>query len=161
MEYLIWKGATLSCKDDSGRTPLEYAWITCMTFSTFILLKYGGRMSGEHLDKYPWRFLDLIKHRLPSVHLFQLLLSNNFEFRKLLPVNLEKLRNIKWMNRSYHFWKSLSNLCHSRTSVVYPYLQDTGVQFMRSIDTLDLPKLLQGFLMLDDLDQSVRLPTEF
>jgi len=30
MEYLIKKGATLSCKDDSGRTPLEYAWITCM-----------------------------------------------------------------------------------------------------------------------------------
>ena len=52
-------------------------------------------MSGEHLDKFPWRLLDLIKHRLPSVHLFQLLLSNNFEFRKLLPVNLEKLRNIK------------------------------------------------------------------
>jgi hypothetical protein len=59
----------------------------------------------------------------------------------------------------YHIYLGIP--CHSRTSVVYPYLQDTGVQFMRSIDTLDLPKLLQGFLMLDDLDQSVRLPTEF
>jgi hypothetical protein len=38
---------------------------------------------------------------------------------------------------------------------------DTGVQFIRSINTLGLPKFLQGFLMFDDFDQSVRLSTEF
>ena len=38
---------------------------------------------------------------------------------------------------------------------------DTGVQFISSINTLGLPKLLQGFLMFDDFDQSVRLSTEF
>jgi len=74
-----------------------------MTFSNFILLKYCGRMSGEHLDKFPWRLWDLIKYQLPSVHLFQPLLSSNFEFMKSLPVYLEKLRNLKSMNRSYHF----------------------------------------------------------
>jgi hypothetical protein len=24
------------------------------TFSTYILLKYGGQTSGEHLDTFPW-----------------------------------------------------------------------------------------------------------
>jgi ankyrin repeat protein len=49
MEYLIQQGATLSCKDDSGRTPLEHAMMTYRTSSTFILLKYGGRISGDIL----------------------------------------------------------------------------------------------------------------
>ena len=39
MEYLIQKGATLSCKDERGRTPLEHAMMTYKTSSTFILLK--------------------------------------------------------------------------------------------------------------------------
>ena len=44
--YVLYKGATLSCKDDSGRIPLEHAMMTYRTFSTFILLNYGERISG-------------------------------------------------------------------------------------------------------------------
>ena len=97
MEYLIQQGATLSCKDDSGRTPLEHAMMTYRTSSTFILLKYGGRISGEHLDKFPWNLRSWygpIQDQIPNVHLFRLLLKSNFEFRTFLPVYLEKLRDL-------------------------------------------------------------------
>ena len=53
MEYLLYKGATLSCKGDSGRTPLEHAMMTYRTSSTFIVLYYGGRISGIYLV-YIW-----------------------------------------------------------------------------------------------------------
>jgi len=168
MEYLIKQGATLSCKDDSGRTPLEHAMMTYRTFSTFILLKYGGRISGEHLDKFPWKHYGLnedIQDQIPNVHLFRLLLRSNFEFRKFLPVYLEKLRDLKSTESFLSFLKeveqplSLKDQC--RISIRNMIYTDTGVQFIRSINTLGLPQLLQGFLMFDDFDQSVRLPTEF
>ena len=53
MEYLLYKGATLTCKGDSGRTPLEHAMMTYRTSSTFIVLYYGGRISGIYLV-YIW-----------------------------------------------------------------------------------------------------------
>jgi len=168
MEYLIKQGATLSCKDDSGRTPLEHAMMTYRTFSTFILLKYGGRISGEHLDKFPWNLHSWdgdIQDQIPNVHLFRLLLRSNFEFRKFLPVYLEKLRDLKSTESFLSFLKeveqplSLKDQC--RISIRNMIYTDTGVQFIRSINTLGLPQLLQGFLMFDDFDQSVRLPAEF
>ena len=168
MEYLIKKGATLSCKDDSGRTPLEHAMMKYRTFSTYILLKYGGQTSGEHLDTFPWSLCswgETIQDQIPNVHLFRLLLRSNFEFRKLLPVYLEKLRDLKSTESFLLFLKeveqplSLKDQC--RISIRNMISTDTGVQFIRSINTLGLPQLLQGFLMFDDFDQSVRLSTEF
>ena len=168
MEYLIQQGATLSCKDDSGRTPLEHAMMTYRTSSTFILLKYGGRISGEHLDKFPWNprsWYGPIQDQIPNVHLFRLLLKSNFEFRTFLPVYLEKLRDLTSTESFLSFLKefeqplSLKNQC--RIAIRNMISTDTGVQFIRSINTLGLPKLLQGFLMFDDFDQSVDLPAEF
>jgi hypothetical protein len=37
-----------------GRKPLEHAMMKYRTFLTYILLKYGGQTSGEHLDTFPW-----------------------------------------------------------------------------------------------------------
>ena len=165
MEYLIKKGATLSCKDYRGRTPLEEAMITYRTFSTYILLKYGGRISSEQLDTFSWSRGRGIKQLFPNVHFFRLLLRSNFEFRKLLPVYLEQLRDLQSTESFLSFLKeidqplSLKDQC--RISIRNMISTDTGVQFISSINTLGLPKLLQGFLMFDDFDQSVRLPTEF
>jgi len=168
MEYLIKKGATLSCKDDKGRTPLEHAMMTYRTFSTFILLKYGGRISGKYLDKFPLsrhsRNQD-IPDQIPNVHLFRLLLRSNFEFKRCLPVYLDKIRDLKSTESFLSFLKeveqplSLKDQC--RISIRNMISTDTGVQFIRFINTLGLPKSLQGFLMFDDFDQSVRLPAEF
>ena len=165
MEYLIQKGATLSCKDERGKTPLGYAMITYMTFSTFILLKYGGRISGKYVDK----FLKSLRSRgglrqdhIPNVHLFRLLWKSNFEFRKLIPVYLEKIRDLKSTESILSFLKeveqplSLKDQC--RISIRNVISTDTGVQFISSINTLGLPKLLQGFLMFDDFDQCKGLP---
>jgi ankyrin repeat protein len=161
MEYLIQQGATLSCKDDSGRTPLEHAMMTYRTSSTFILLKYGGRISGEHLDKFPWNLHSRygpMQDQIPNLHLFRLLLKSNFEFWTFLPVYLEKIRDLTSTESFLSFLKefeqplSLKNQC--RIAIRNMISTDTGVQFIRSINILGLPKLLQGFLMFDDFDQS-------
>ena len=168
MEYLLYKGATLSCKGDSGRTPREHAMMTYRTSSTFILLKYGGRISGEHLDKFPWNlhsWYGPIQDQIPNVHLFRLLLKSNFEFSTFVPVYLEKLRDLTSTESFLSFLKefeqplSLKNQC--RIAIRNMISTDTGVQFIRSLNILGLPKLLQGFLMFDDFDQSIGLPTEF
>ena len=168
MEYLIKQGATLSCKDNSGRTPLDHAMMTYRTSSTFILLKYGGRILGEHLDKFPWNLKSWdgnIQDQIPNVHLFRLLLRSNFGFRKCLPVYLEKIQDLKSTESFSSFLKeveqplSLKDQC--RISIRNMISTDAGVQFIRSINTLGLPQLLLGFLMFDDFDQSVRLPAEF
>jgi ankyrin repeat protein len=168
MEYLIQQGATLSCKDDSGRTPLEHAVMTNRTSSTFIFLKYGARISGEHLDKFPWNlhsWYGSIQDQIPNVHLFRLLLKSNFEFSTFVPVYLEKLRDLTSTESFLSFLKefeqplSLKNQC--RIAIRNMIFTDTGVQFIRSLNILGLPKLLQGFLMFDDFDQSIGLPAEF
>ena len=165
MEYLIEKGATLSCKDDRGITPLDYAMLTYMTFSTFILLKYGGRISGKYVDK----FLKSLRSRgglrqdhIPNVHLFRLLWKSNFEFRKLIPVYLEKIRDLKSTESILSFLKEveqpLSLIDQCRISIRNMISTDTGVQFISSMNSLGLPKSLQGFLMFDDIDQCKGLP---
>ena len=167
MEYLIKKGATLSWKDVRGRTPLECAMMTHRTISTFILLKYGGRISGEHLDKFPLNRRTMCANfelPIPNVHLIRLLLRSNFEFRRFLPVYLEQLRDLISTESFLTFLKeveqplSLKDQC--RISIRNMIYTDTGVQFIRSINTLGLPKLLQGFLMFDDFDQSLLLTAE-
>jgi hypothetical protein len=159
MEYLIKQGATLSCKDDSGRTPLEHAMMTYRGFSTLILLKYGGRISGEHLDKFPWTHSSWNLHLLPNMHFFLLLLRSNFEFRT--SAYLEKVSDLKSKGFLLKLLKkveqplSLKDQC--RISIRNMISTDTGVQFISSMNTLGLPKLLQGFLMFDDIDdQSLR-----
>ena len=159
MEYLIKQGATLSCKDDSGRTPLEHAMMTYRGFSTLILLKYGGRISGEHLDKFPWTDRSWSLNLLSNMHLCLLLLRSNFEFRT--SAYLEKVSDLKSKGFLSKLLKkveqplSLKDQC--RISIRNMISTDTGVQFISSMNTLGLPKLLQGFLMFDDIDdQSLR-----
>ena len=165
MEYLIKKGATLSCKDERGITPLAYAMMTYMTFSTFILLKYGGRIYGEHVDNFLMSLRSqggLRSDHNPNVHLFRVLWKSNFEFRKIIPVYLEQIRDLKSIESILSFLKeveqplSLKEQC--RVSIRNVISTDTGVQFIRYINVLCFPKLLQGFLMLDDFDQCKGLP---
>jgi hypothetical protein len=156
MEYLIKQGATLSCKDDSGRTLLEHAMMTYRGFSTLILLKYGGRISGEHLDKFPWTDRSWSLHLVPNMYLCLLLLRSNFEFRT--SAYLEKVSKgflLKPLKNKVEQPLSLKDQC--RISIRNMISTDTGVQFISSMNTLGLPKLLQGFLMFDDIDdQSLR-----
>jgi hypothetical protein len=165
MEYLLKKGATLSCKDDSGKTPLEHAMMAYRTFATFILLKYGGRISGEHLNMLSWDTdrLGTMRRQLANVHLFRLLLRSNFEFKRSVRVCVRRLSFMftkQFIPFLIEYRQPLSLKDQCRISIRHMISTDTGVQFISSINTLGLPKLLQGFLMFDDFDQSARLPTK-
>ena len=157
----------MNCKDGSGKTPLEHAMMAYRTFSTFILLKYGGRISGEHLNMLSWdtdRLGRTIRRQIANVHLFRLLLRSNFEFRRSGRV-YARLLPYMYQDKSFRpFLKDcrqpLSLKDQYRISIRHMISTDTGVQFISSINTLGLPKLLQGFLMFDDFDQSARLPTK-
>ena len=157
----------MNCKDGSGKTPLEHAMMAYRTFSTFILLKYGGRISGEHLNMLSWdtdRLGRTIRRQMANVHLFRLLLRSNFEFRRSGRV-YGRILPYMYQDKSFRLFLkdcrqplSLKDQC--RISIRHMISTDTGVQFISSINTLGLPKLLQGFLMFDDFDQSARLPTK-
>ncbi|OPL20940.1 hypothetical protein AM593_05237, partial [Mytilus galloprovincialis] len=164
MEYLLKFGAIVNCKDIHGLSPLDHGMKTHRHITTFILLKYGGKIDRKYYEETSWLINETYDYEFTNLFFLFILIKHERKFGNVLPLII-KISNIITGTSANDFifdeFRKPASLKDQTRIIIRNTIHGiTGKEFESNIYELPIPKTLKAFLMNCEIEPLLNIQNE-